>query len=143
MGGLALGVTDAPAEAEVALVERELVAYNVSRALPYDRRPLCVFVRDGEGRAIGGVTGHTDWGWLSLDCFWLPEALRQGGWGTRVLGAAEDEARVRGCARSRLYTYSFQAQGFYEKHGYTVFGVLEDYPPGHRQVWMRKDLPGG
>jgi ribosomal protein S18 acetylase RimI-like enzyme len=89
---------------------------------------------------VGGVTGSTNWGWLYLDCFWLPDALRQGGWGGRVLAAAEAEAVARGCRRARLYTYSFQAQGFYERHGYTVFGTLEDYPPGHRQVWMRKDL---
>ena len=67
--------------------------------------------------------------------------MRLGGWGGRVLAAAEGEARARGCRRARLYTYSFQAQGFYERHGYAVFGTLEDYPPGHRQVWMRKDLP--
>ena len=135
-----LDVTDAPTPGDVALIERELTAYNVERAIPYDRRPLCVLVRDGAGELLGGVTGDTNWGWLCLDCFWLPQALRRGGLGARVLAAAEDEARARGCRRARLYTYSFQAEGFYERRGYTVFGVLEDYPPGHRQTWMRKDL---
>ena len=78
-----------------------------------------------------------------VDCLWLPEDLRKGGLGGRsVLGAAEREAWARGCRRARLFTYSFQARGFYERHGYTVFGVLEDYPPGHSQIWMRKDLAG-
>lgn len=140
MDDLSLALTDAPDAGDVALVERELVAFNVARSIPYDRRPLCVFLRDGAGWAVGGVTGYTNWGWLYLDCFWLPEALRQGGWGGRVLAAAEAEAVARGCRRARLYTYSFQAQGFYERHGYAVFGTLEDYPPGHRQVWMRKEL---
>ena len=142
MEGVTLGVTEAPNPSDVALIERELVDYNVARSIPYGRRPLCVFARDADGRAIGGATGHTDWGWLYLDCFWLPEPLRRGGWGGRVLALAEAEALARGCRRSRLYTYSFQAQGFYERRGYAVFGVLEDYPPGHRQVWMRKDLTG-
>ncbi len=97
-------------------------------------------MKDADGQVVGGATGHTDRGWLYLDCFWLPERVRTGGWGSRVLVAAEGEARARGCSRARLFTYSFQARGFYEKHGYTVFGILEDYPPGHRQIWLRKDL---
>jgi hypothetical protein len=40
----------------------------------------------------------------------------------------------------RLFSFSFQAPGFYEKLGYRTFGVLEDYPPGQAQVWLRKDL---
>ena len=121
-------------------MERELVAFNVDRSRPYDLTPLGVFVKDAEGSTLGGATGYINWGWLTIDGFWLPEVLRRGGWGGRILTATENEARRRGCTRSRLYTYSFQAQGFYEKQGYTVFGVLDDYPPGHRQVWLKKDF---
>ena len=121
-------------------MERELIAFNVDRSRPYDLTPLGVFVKDADGSTLGGATGHTSWGWLTIDGFWLPEVLRRGGWGGRILTATENEARRRGCTRSRLYTYSFQAQGFYEKQGYTVFSVLDDYPPGHRQVWLMKDL---
>ena len=135
-------VTDAPIEADVAVIETGLTAYNGGFGVDHDRRPLCAFVRDAEGRVIGGATGHTDRGWLYLDCFWLPEGLRKGGLGGEVLRAAEGEAWARGCRRARLFTYSFQARGFYERHGYTVFGVLDDYPPGHSQIWMRKDLVG-
>jgi GNAT superfamily N-acetyltransferase len=101
-----------------------------------------VLLRDGAGAALGGVTAYTDRGWLYLDCFWLPDGLRRGGWGSRVLAAAEAEALRRGCRHARLFTYSFQARGFYERHGYTVFGVLDGFPPGHSQIWMRKDLAG-
>ncbi len=103
--------------------------------------PLCVFAKDPDGVLMGGATGHTNWGWLYLDCFWLPESARKGGLGAEIMAMAEAESRRRGCTRSYLYTYSFQAQGFYEKHGYEVFGVQEDYPPGHRKIWMRKALP--
>ena len=137
-----IDVTDAPAEADVAVIEAGLTAYNDGFGVANDRRPLCAFVRDAEGRVIGGATGRTDRGWLYLDCLWLPEDLRKGGLGGEVLRGAEREARARGCRRARLFTYSFQARGFYERHGYTVFGVLEDYPPGHSQIWMRKDLAG-
>jgi GNAT superfamily N-acetyltransferase len=139
-GDLSFAVTDQPSLDDVAFIEDALVAYNVARATPYDRRPLHVFLRDAQGRTIGGITGETNWGWLYVDCFWLPDDLRGEGWGVRLLEAAEDEARKRGCRHVRLFSYSFQAPGFYEKLGYRVFGVLEDYPPGHSQVWLRKDL---
>jgi NADH:ubiquinone oxidoreductase subunit C len=35
-------------------------------------------------------------------------------------------------------TFSFQAASFYERQGYALFGVLEDFPPGHSQLSFRK-----
>jgi GNAT superfamily N-acetyltransferase len=137
---LSLAVTDDPSPENVAFIEDRLVAYNVAKARPYDRRPLHVFLRDADARTIGGLTGLTNWEWLYIDCFWLPEHKRGEGLGGRLLAAAEDEARKRGCRHVRLFSYSFQAPDFYQKRGYEVFGVLEGYPPGERQVWLRKDL---
>ncbi len=34
-----------------------------------------------------------------------------------------------------------QAPGFYERLGYTIFGTLEDYPPGHSRFFFRKTVP--
>jgi len=137
---LSFTVTDDSSPNEVAFIEDSLVAYNVAAARPYDRRPLHVFLRDADGRTIGGLTGLTNWEWLYIDCFWLPEDKRGEGLGGRLLEAAEEEARKRGCRHVRLFSYSFQAPEFYQRHGYQVFGVLEGYPPGERQVWLRKDL---
>ena len=53
---------------------------------------------------------------------------------------AEDEARDRGCVGAHLDTYSFQARGFYEKQGHSVFGALPDCPPGHARFFLSKRL---
>lgn len=123
--GLAFSVTAEPSLADVAIIEEALIAYNVAKARPYDRRPLHVFLRDADGRTIGGLTGETNWDWLYVDCFWLPDDLRGEGWGAKLLDAAENAARARGCRHVRLFSYSFQAPAFYEKRGYKAFGVLE------------------
>jgi hypothetical protein len=39
-----------------------------------------------------------------------------------------------------LETLSFQARGFYERYGYSVFGELDDFPPGHRKYFLKKNL---
>ena len=139
-GELSFAVTDHPSPEEVAFIEDELVAFNVAKSRPYDRRPLHVFLRDAQGRTIGGITGETNWDWLYVDCFWLPDDLRGEGWGARLLEAAAEEARKRGCRHVFLWSFSFQAPGFYEKLGYRLFGVLDDRPPGEKQFWLRKDL---
>lgn len=134
-------VSDAPAEDDIRAIERNLMAYNAERVgCPYDIKPLAVFLRGVDGALLGGLTGYTNWGWLYVDCLWVSETLRGGGWGSRLLEAAEQRAIERGCRNARLFTYDFQALDFYRRHGYALFGTLDDYPPGHRQHWLRKAL---
>ena len=137
---LSFAVTDDPSPAGVKQIEAALMAFNAERAAPYDIRPLHVFLRDADGKLIGGLTGYTNWRWLYVDCLWLPENLRARNWGARLLEAAETEARNRGCLHAHLYSYEFQAPGFYQRLGYSVYGALEDYPPGSRRVLLRKEL---
>jgi hypothetical protein len=56
------------------------------------------------------------------------------------LRQAEDEGRRRGCRAGVLYTISFQAPGFYARHGWRVFGEIPCDPPGTSRVFMTKDL---
>ena len=66
----------------------------------------------------------------------LAGALRAEG----KLAEAEEAARRRGCHGVHLMTGSFNALPFYQKRGYTVFGVLTDMPTGHTQYFMTKSL---
>lgn len=68
----------------------------------------------------------------------MPETLRGSGLGASLMRRAEEEAVRRGCRGAWLDTFSFQARGFYERLGYTVFGTIQDYPPGHRRHFMQK-----
>lgn len=75
---------------------------------------------------------------LHVDLLFLPESLRRDGIGRRLMNDAEGEAIRRGCRGAWLDTYSFQARGFYERLGYTTFGTIDDYPPGHSRIFLKK-----
>lgn len=140
MPPVTIAVTDSPAAADMQALHDGLAAYNAQTTAGYERRDLCVFAHRPDGTVAGGLSGYTQWDWLYVDYLWLAEDMRGGGLGSDLLARAEAEALARGCRWSRLYTYDFQAPGFYERRGYVQWGVLEDYPPGHRQIWYRKTL---
>ncbi|MDH6113881.1 GNAT superfamily N-acetyltransferase [Kitasatospora sp. MAP12-15] len=134
-------VTDRPDADDVALISDALDEFNVQEAGTGDRRALAVLVRDPEtGRVVGGLTGRTSLGLLFVDLFHLPPELRGSGVGSEILRQAEEEARRRGCRTGVLYTISFQAPGFYRRHGWRVFGEVPCDPPGTSRVFMTKDL---
>jgi len=53
---------------------------------------------------------------------------------------AEAIGRKRGCNSIYLDTFSFQAPKFYKKLGYSEFGRLNGFPPGHTRIWLSKSL---
>ena len=115
-----------------------LNAHNCSVVGPAKHVPLWLFARDSGGQVQGGVRGQTYWSWCSIDVLAVAESYRRQGIGSRLLRKAEEIARERGCLGIRLDTVSFQAPDFYLRHGYTEFGRIEGYPPGHTRLWFMK-----
>lgn len=107
---------------------------------PRNERPLQVTLRTNDGALVGGLVGNTVWGWLDVKLLWVAEGERGSGYGRKLLLAAEEEARRRGCHHAVLDTFSFQARGFYERLGYTAFGSLDDFPRGHQRIYLKKAL---
>jgi GNAT superfamily N-acetyltransferase len=134
-------LTDAPDDDERAVITDGLRAYNEARAGCWDGRPLAILVRDPETEEVlGGLLGRTSLGLLRVDTFFLPEDLRQGRLGSRILAMAEEEGRRRGCTRAVLSTLHFQAPGFYLKQGWEVAARIDCAPPGHTRFFMTKKL---
>jgi catechol 2,3-dioxygenase-like lactoylglutathione lyase family enzyme/GNAT superfamily N-acetyltransferase len=102
--------------------------------------PVGVFARDAEAAIVGGITAFINWNWLHVSLVWVSASLRGTGLGHRLLTAIEEEGIRRGCRFAHLDTFSYQARPFYERHGYTLFATLEDYPPGQQRFFMRKTL---
>lgn len=80
------------------------------------------------------------WNVVAIDIIWVDEQYRGQGLGSILLGDVEREAMEKGCHLVQLDTFDFQAKGFYEKNGYSVFGILEDCPKGHIRYYLKKTL---
>jgi GNAT superfamily N-acetyltransferase len=129
-----------PAREDALAVHEFLRRHNESRIGATNRAPLTVIARDADGAVVGGVHAETMHGWLHVATLAVAEEWRGQGIGTRLLRAVEAEGWRRGCTNVWLDTFSFQAQPFYEREGYHVFGVLEDFPPGETRYFMTKAL---
>jgi ribosomal protein S18 acetylase RimI-like enzyme len=114
--------------------------YNIEQAGDDKGKQLCFVLRAPDQEIVGGVIGATHWDWLHIDLMWVKEELRGRGHGHRLLVAAEEEARQRGAKNAYLDTFSFQAPGFYKRHGYEVFGELQHFPTGHQRYYLTKQL---
>ena len=137
MSSISLEISETPTAEERDLIFQHLVAFNESKAGPAEGRDLAIFARL-DGGIIGSAMCVTHFHWLFVRFLWVAETERGSGLGSRLLSAAEQEACARGCQHAHLDTFSFQALPFYQKHGYTIFGQLEDYPVGHKRYFLQK-----
>lgn len=133
-----LDVEADPGTAVRELIDRGLDIYNEAKGGPLHALNFWVIARDEAGAPQGGLKAHCYFGWMFVDWLWVSPDARGGGVGSAVLHAAEAEARTRGCIGAHLQTYSFQAPSFYAKHGYERFGEIDEYPPGHSCIWLKK-----
>jgi len=134
-------VSDDPKLDDLHFLEDQINEYNFATTGIRDARLLVMFLRDSAGRIYAGLSGHTWGGVCEVRFLWVDEPSRHTGIGSRLLGAAEQEAVARGCRKIVLSTHSFQAPDFYRKHGYGIAGGFSDYPRGHKSIFLEKCLP--
>jgi GNAT superfamily N-acetyltransferase len=116
-----------------------LIGYNNEKLGKQKYKRLAVSLRE-RGKIVGGIVGEVWTGVLFIQLFWIEQKLRGKDYGTKLIGAIEDEARRFGATRSYVDTMSFQAPGFYRSCGYTEFGSIDGYPGGVTRHWLTKSL---
>ena len=136
----ALIVSDEPQYDLMHFLDDRLYEYNVERTGHADGRTLSVVLRDDAGEIAAGLYGSTWGACCQITLFWVHEKLRGRGVGTKLLLAAEAEARARGAEQIVLDTHSFQAPDFYRRFGFEIIGFVEDCPKRHRKIFLRKLL---
>ncbi len=104
-------------------------------------RELTVQIHADDGDLAAGLSGWT-WGIAGgIAMTWVREQSRGDGLGARLLECFETEARARGCTHVFVTSFTFQAPGFYERHGYREIFRWEGVPSaGAADVHFRKEL---
>ncbi|OPA73312.1 hypothetical protein BVG16_29350 [Paenibacillus selenitireducens] len=128
-------------EKENSIVRQHLIAYNLSQVsgLTDNVGTIEITMSDDNDVVVAGITASIYWKQMHVDFLWVDESLRGQHKGSELLAKAEDIARQHHCRYIQLDTFSFQAPDFYQKRGYTVFGILEDSPcDGAKQYFLKK-----
>jgi GNAT superfamily N-acetyltransferase len=74
-----------------------------------------------------------------IEALWVRQEMRRRRFGSRLLTAAEREARRQGCEQIALETH-IPGPAFCEQHGFEIVGALTNYPKGHSKLFLRKQL---
>jgi GNAT superfamily N-acetyltransferase len=129
-----------PQQADIDVLLQHITAANEANGSgPAGYQPIGYFIRDpATGAAIGGLSGYALFDWLFVQFLAVPPEMRGKGAGTELLNRAEAWARERGLVGMWLDTFAFGAPKFYEKHGFKVFGTIEDHPVGSRRYFYAK-----
>jgi GNAT superfamily N-acetyltransferase len=136
----AFSIIETPDLHDVQFLDDRIYEYNVERTGIADGRLLAIFLRDSDQTIKAGLYGWT-WGrCCEVKILWVAERWRGAGLGTRLMVAAEGEARSRGAVQMVLSTHGFQAPEFYRRLGFEAVAHIDDYPVGHRSIHMRKPL---
>ena len=96
-------------------------------------------ITNENGKIIAGCTAEVNhWNALHIGMLWVSEEYQKRGLGSRLLKEVEKVAAESGCTLAHLSTFDFQAKDFYIKHGYEIFGTLENCPEGHCRYYLKK-----
>lgn len=122
---------------------KNLIIYNNSQ-VPFTQDPpfeQLNFVIKDKDKVIGGIiTQIACWEMIEVEALWIDENYRGKGLATKLLKLVEDKAIEKNCKLAQLDTFDFQAKDFYEKLGYSIFGIIENIPKGHNHYYMKKEI---
>ncbi len=133
-----------PAQADVLAIAAPLQQFNLQAGPAPNARAVTLQLVDEEGKTVGGLFAKIGYEHLFVEFLVVPEQARGTGLGRELMMRAETIAQEQNCTGAWLQTLDFQARGFYEKIGYTVFAQLDNFPAGGTLYFMRKSLePAG
>ncbi|APH16973.1 acetyltransferase domain protein [Clostridium sporogenes] len=137
-------IRESSSEEEADLIVDRIVEYNLSKVPGKQEVPLlCInrVIEDTNGEIIAGILSKMYcWNCIYIDVLWIKEEYRKDGLGTKLLKELEKIAKEKNCHLIHLDTFDFQAKDFYIKHGYEIFGILDQCPENHKRYFMKKNI---
>ncbi len=129
---------------DIKALDKAITDYNIRIAKELPRAEIMRLdfaAENAEGRLLGGIQAYwVNWGILHIELLYVYDQYRGQGIASMLLEHVEKISRSHRCYLAHLDTFDFQAKDFYLKHGYAIFGVLENAPKGHNRYYMKKNL---
>lgn len=104
-----------------------------------------IFIRDSslktDEKRIGGANILLGYDYLLIDAFWIEAAHRRKSIGRKLLAEVEQFGRKNSKRRILLSTFEFQdGLHFWLACGFKEVGKIDDYPDGHKLIYLHKRL---
>ncbi len=132
-----------PSEEELKAFQKGFEEYNMTQTDGEFNSPeewLNLVLKDHDGNIVGGITTSTLYWAQYLESFWVDKRYRRMGYGSDLLLEAERLAKKNGCVVSQTYTFSWQAQDFYQAMGYKLMATYDGYVEGITELILMKRL---
>jgi len=115
---------------------------DIQDGVPQREQVRYQFIAEENYIVIGFVSGLTNHKWFYLSDMWVHEDYRRQGLGTKLLKMLEDKVKSIGMEHIYTWTTGLINPKFYEKQGYKVFAVFEDFCEikGYHHIGYRKDF---
>ncbi len=98
------------------------------------------FIRDENGKIVGGCNGDILYGQLHVGQLWVDEKIRYQGYGTQLMMLAEKHAKETGSRFMSVNTMNFEALDFYKKLGFYVEFERHGFDKDSIFYFLRKDF---
>lgn len=108
-----------------------------------DLKPISFFgyfIRDNDGKVVGGCNGCFLYGCLVVDTLWVAESLRGQGYGTKLMQEAERLGVEGECRFMTINTMDWEALDFYKKLGFNIEFERKGFEKGSIFYFLRKEL---
>jgi GNAT superfamily N-acetyltransferase len=123
----------------IQFLDDRIYEFNSETINKKDGRQFSKIIREDK-EIIAGIAG---WIWAyacEITLLWVKEEYRKKKLGEKLLKAAEEEAIKAGCNVILIRSYAFQAPFFYEKYGYKIEYIINDFPNGYKYYILIKRI---
>jgi len=134
-----LNTEQSPSDETLTTIRNGVIEFNKT-VIGEKASQYAVTLKTSADEIIGGATVYTHTESIYIDILWVADKFRNKGYGSLLIKMVEEEGRAKGCKYSTLDTFAFQAEKFYENHGYKRIGVIPKYLFEHDRIFLRKEL---
>lgn len=106
----------------------------------YPHTPIKLIIKNDESKVIGGLSGYSVLGTMTVQDLWVQERYRHKGYGLELVLYAERVAKERNCIALQSACFTFQNLEFMKRFGFQPFGVSDVYPRGEKEYYLIKRI---